>query len=128
MTVQKVGKWISVILFLGAVPAAFDLIGNPSKHSVTMFGVVTFQLIFSVVLYLSALKINSSDQVDKYRMCCWTGVFYAVLLGAFMGLRQYNEFGFTVVLPITTVIFIAIFSAPFVWSIKKLNAMKALEN
>ena len=128
MAVQKVGKWISVIFFLGAVAAAFDLAGNLSKHGVIMFGVVVFQLFFSIVLYLSALKINSSDQIDKYRVCCWIGVFYTVLLSAFMGLRQYNELGFTVVLPITTIIFMAIFSAPFIWSIKKLNAMKAAEN
>jgi hypothetical protein len=121
--IQKLGKWISALLFVGAVAAMIDLIGNFSKHSFIMLGIIFFQLLFSIVLYLSALKLTDSENTGLYKQCCWVGVFYALLLGLVMGSRQYSEFGFTLALPITTVIFILVFSSPFIWSIKKLNAM-----
>jgi|GEM_PF-4270689 len=128
MAVQKLGKWISAILFLGAVAATFDLVRNFSQHGLVMLCVVVFQLIYSIIFYFSSLKVRSPEYVDRHKLCCWVGVLYAVLLGVLMGIRQYGELGFTVVLPITIAVFIAIFSAPFIWSIKKLNAMRAVDN
>lgn len=127
MAVQKVGRWISVILFLGAIAAMIDLIGDAPKYCLIIYGVVVFQFVFSVVFYLASLKTSSPQQIARYKQCCWVGLFYAILLSILMGLRQYSELGFTVVLPITTIAFMAIFSSPFIWSIKKLNTPEAAE-
>jgi hypothetical protein len=121
MKVQKVGKLISLILFSSGLLAFFDVIANFSQHGLILFLTVVFQLIYSVVFYFALSRASSPDYINRCKRCCWVGIIYIVSFSPWMSFRQYEEFGFTFLLPLTIFFSLAISISPFIWMIKNLK-------
>lgn len=126
MTVQRVGKVVSAILFFGAVAAALDVGDGFVKYGVSIVFVILFQLCFSVAVFVLSSKAETPIGRARYQRCCWVGIIYALALGIMMGIRQYHEFGLTTVTPIVATAFVALLASPFIWSIQKLAAQRNL--
>lgn len=126
--VKKVGKIVGCLLFLGGLLASIDIARNFNQHSLFIAFAVAFQLAYSVVLYSLCSKHVRvmRGTVKRLRAVFGVGIVYALALGVAMSVRHYQNFGFTFVLPVTVIVFCALFASPFLWALLKLRGEASL--